>query len=667
MTRAIGRANQRRAAGANRDPRAVVRRSGLAAGAAAGTFVLTAPAAQASNVQVNSLADGPADGCVNPCTLRDALTIANASAEADQITFLSSLSGTIHLSSGVLVRTGNYALDIDGPGAGQLTVSGDGNNNGTPDSRVFRLGDDNINDTGAFSVEGLTLTKGAGAPQGGAIFGYSSSDITLNNVTVSDSVATGQGAGIFLGSGGGGLTINNSTVSGNTSSSSGGGVFAYGPVAMSRTTISGNSAQAGAGVLSGGKYAPIEVTNSVVSGNQATSGSGGGIMIVGGSKYAGGKLNIVDTTISGNTAVEGGAGAFVAELAAANRLKVLRSTISGNQGGPSSFGGGLKIAYGTEGIVALVDSTISGNSATVGGGVSLGTDNPARVVGDTGSIEFNNSTIADNTATSRGGGMYLNRYDPGGGFTSATIEFNSTIVADNAAGGSAQDLDRANGSGGGGFDSGFSLIERRGDAPVITSGPNLLGIDPKLGPLADNGGSTRTQLPAPSSTAVDKGDSSRLDLDQRGFSRLVDLGIPNAPTGNGTDIGAVELRPAELPFNGRCAGGMATIIAGGRTVNGTNGPDVILGTNGRNLIRGRGGRDTICGLAGNDRLLGGGGPDRLLGGGGRDRLIGGPGRDRLLGGPGRDRLLGGGGRDILIGGPGRDAPKGGPGRDRQRQ
>src|SRR4029453_1349142 len=141
---------------------------------------------------------------------------------------------------------------------------------------------------------------------------------------------------------------------------------------------------------------------------------------------------------------------------------------------------------------------------------------------------------------------------------------------------------------------------------------------------------------AVTSKVLDKGDSSRLDDDQRGGARVVDLGIPNAPTGNGTDIGAVELRASELPNGGKCAGKKVTIIGAGKKIKGTNGPDVILGTNGKNVIRGRGGKDRICGLGGKDRLIGGGGPDVLVGGGGADRLIGGPGKDKLKGGPRRD-------------------------------
>jgi Ca2+-binding RTX toxin-like protein len=310
--------------------------------------------------------------------------------------------------------------------------------------------------------------------------------------------------------------------------------------------------------------------------------------------------------------------------------------MSGNTGGPTSAGGGLATDFGVRGEIKVVNSTISGNTASKGGGASIG-DNDANP-GKTGSIEFDNSTIADNdaTAANKGGGIYLGKYNASPADKSPTIPLNSTIVADNRAAGAAQDLDRDDDSAGGGFDLAFSLVERRGDAPIISSGPNLIGVDPKLGPLAANGGPTRTQKPTASSKVIDKGDSSRLPTDQRGQPRPVNLGLSNALFGNGTDIGAVELRRSELPNGGKCAGKDVTIIGSGRKIKGTNGPDVILGTNGKNVIRGRGGKDVICGLGGKDRLIGGGGPDRLLGGKGKDTLIGGPGRDKLKGGPGAD-------------------------------
>jgi len=69
-------------------------------------------------------------------------------------------------------------------------------------------------------------------------------------------------------------------------------------------------------------------------------------------------------------------------------------------------------------------------------------------------------------------------------------------------------------------------------------------INPLLGPLQNNGGATLTRHLRVGSPAIDKGHSSNLTTDQRGFSRIFDdPAIPNAlgGDGDGGDIGAFEL------------------------------------------------------------------------------------------------------------------------------
>ena len=76
----------------------------------------------------------------------------------------------------------------------------------------------------------------------------------------------------------------------------------------------------------------------------------------------------------------------------------------------------------------------------------------------------------------------------------------------------------------------------------------------------------------------------------------------------------------------------------GRVINrvGTNGPELIVGTSGADGILALGGADTLRGEAGNDGLCGGTGNDSLEGGAGNDGMDGGPGRDRCIGGTGRN-------------------------------
>ena len=79
---------------------------------------------------------------------------------------------------------------------------------------------------------------------------------------------------------------------------------------------------------------------------------------------------------------------------------------------------------------------------------------------------------------------------------------------------------------------------------LVDGGGNLMGVDPKLGPLAANGGPTRTMALLAGSPAIDTGPNPVPDFpmnqfDQRGdgFARVVNGQV---------DIGAFEVQP-EVP------------------------------------------------------------------------------------------------------------------------
>ena len=73
---------------------------------------------------------------------------------------------------------------------------------------------------------------------------------------------------------------------------------------------------------------------------------------------------------------------------------------------------------------------------------------------------------------------------------------------------------------------------QRGLEGCGAAGPgDLFAADPRLGPLADNGGPTRTRALLPDSPAVDAGTDAGLKTDQRGVAR-------STPP----DIGAFEVR-----------------------------------------------------------------------------------------------------------------------------
>jgi hypothetical protein len=75
-----------------------------------------------------------------------------------------------------------------------------------------------------------------------------------------------------------------------------------------------------------------------------------------------------------------------------------------------------------------------------------------------------------------------------------------------------------------------------GDGSYSNGGNNFLSGDAKLGPLANNGGPTRTHALLADSPAIDAGNCAFAEsYDQRGRPR---------PIGASCDIGAFEFNPA---------------------------------------------------------------------------------------------------------------------------
>jgi CSLREA domain-containing protein len=588
FTRSFRRSHAKRVA-RERKRAAQARQRALLAGATLGATAVFAANAEAANYIVNSTEDDGTGTCSpspGQCTLRDAVETANGTGEADTVD-LSGVSGTITLTQGEIDITDPGGLSINGPGPGTLTVSGD------DATGIFQIGDV----AGDVSISGLTLTDGSSST-GGAI--DTAAPLTLTNVTISGNTA-GAGGGVYSEAAltisgstitgntadvGGGIAvlgkydnnvdIENSTISGNTAASvgggiailakydntnvdienstiggntaeeantaeAGGGIFAFaGSLSLTGSTISGNTSSGpGGGILSGTKYG-MTIDSSTLSNN--TASYGGGLAVFGPFDTGSPDENSVlvqDSTISGNEA-PAGAGIVIGYDNGSTPVTVRASTISGNQGGSDSSGGGVLIAGDLQSPFELVNSTISGNSATNGGGVSLGSGD--NLLGPGGSISFDNSTIAQNTAANSGGGIYLGQYDSGSGPQSGTAAINSTIVADNTAGGAPNDLFRPTTSTSGGFNDTFSLIENPGDATLLSSHALITGVDPQLGTLANNGGPTQTMLPSNTSPAIDQGRAQAgLTTDQRGEPRTVNNGKAQPPGGDGTDIGAVEL------------------------------------------------------------------------------------------------------------------------------
>lgn len=562
------------------------RRAAIGTGVIGGLAVAATPAG-AANFEVNTTNDAAADGCTmaaDGCTLRDALADAAANGEADTITFQTNLTGTIDVSTfGELsLDPAGYGVEIIGPGPSDILVSGGDGSDGYQggEDRALNIYDDSFSGQ-PVSISGLSFRGATDAGSGGAIIS-SYAALTLNDVTIYDSVSSYSGGGLAVFSIFDPATIANSTFSGNSTDAAGGGISAGGGIDLDNVTVSDNSVLAGpgAGIARGGGISSnsglFTISDSLVTGNSVDTqnpdpigagnqgAQGGGISVDQCYGYASYIPSVTNTTISDNTASFLGGGFNCPD--ANDALLIESSRITGNEalggggirvaGGvisnstiddnEAASGGGLLIT-GIEPEVELSSSTVSGNRAVTappadagdvfygnghGGGINVGANNGVGLLAE-------NSTIAGNSATSEGGGIATTGFN-----ARERDELSSVIVADNTAAGAPGDLSVE--TPGVGFVAGFSLIEApAGAAPTADpAGTNITGTDPSLGGLAANGGPTPTMLPANTSAAIDAGTANQIATDQRGLARTVDAASSNRALSDGTDIGAVEVQDA---------------------------------------------------------------------------------------------------------------------------
>ena len=554
-------------------------------------LLLVPTAADAESFNVNTTADGNDFNSADPVCdadpvapgLQCTLRAAIQQAETPPSQDMINLpAGTYTLNSPNELEV-DSDLIIDGAGAASTVIRQQLN------GRVIEVQDT----VGRLDLRDVTVSNGVIAADGGGILALEA--LTLRRVVVKGNQAFGDGddGGGIAARLGAELTIVDSVIG----DPAGGGAGNRG------ATGGGISADCSAGTT-------LTLRRSVVVGNTAThttNATGGGLD----SCVPAPETNVIEDSHFLANRADFGAGLFVS-----GDIRIEGTTVSGNV---SAEEGALLGAFGR---MELSNSTISGNSALPGGsssGVSLGT-------GAAGSSVVN-STFATNTPAP-------------GDAADLTADESVTVRGSIFASSSGPRCIEAPGPI---TSAGFNV--ESGSSCGFASAGDRSSVNPRLGPLASNGGLTPTHALEPGSPAINlvSGGCPPPATDQRGVPR---------PQGPRCDSGAHEFA--------RCAGTVVNRVGG-------PGPDVVLGTSGvdgflllggDDRASGRGGRDALCGGSGKDKLRGNGGADRLLGQAGGDRLLGGSGRDLLNGGPGRDRLLGG---------PGRDRLRSGPGRDRQRQ
>ncbi len=271
-----------------------------------------------------------------------------------------------------------------------------------------------------------------------------------------------------------GLTVRNGRCDGScpTSSTDGGGIYNTGNATLTDVTLSGNTVSGGGGGIynQDGTLTLTDITFS----NNSTSINGGGFE-GGGGIVNGGNATLTNVTFSGNSAANSGGGGILNF----DSLTVTNATFSGNSAG-NDGGGGIN-NFDT---LTVTNATFSGNSTTA----------------------------------ARGGGILS---------TSGTLTLNNVIIANSNASLAPDCFGNANTT-----TSANNLFESAAACGLSNgSDGNIIGVDPILGPLADNGGSTHTHALLAGSSAIDNGANCPA-TDQRGVLR---------PQGAGCDIGAYEL------------------------------------------------------------------------------------------------------------------------------
>lgn len=299
--------------------------------------------------------------------------------------------------------------------------------------------------------------------------------------------------------------------------------------------------------------ADLTITSSDLTGNSVNGGVGGAI-----TAGAPGTVTLQRSTISGNSTSGNMPGGGIYSLSA---LTLQKSTVSGNMtAGADAGGGGIYFTSSVGGLL-VENSTISAN--TTSGASAHG----GGIYSNGSGLTFRNATVSGNQASglmAYGGGIHSKNHTPD------PVLIN-TIVANNSAGSTGplgDDLANPTDL----ITSTFTLIETTPFGSIMESptGSSLLGVDPQLGGLAANGGSTMTHRPAATSPVVDKGIASGgPSIDQRDMTRPVDIAALSnsaAAGSDGADMGSVELTPAEAtpPTPPAGAGGSDPPIATGK-------------------------------------------------------------------------------------------------------
>ncbi len=245
----------------------------------------------------------------------------------------------------------------------------------------------------AVSMKGFTIQNGIAAPgggpagTGGGIRDQGNVDLTLTNMVVKSNRAAGDGGGISN-AGNGAIAIVNSVVARNFSGGLGGGFSDpnnQGTLTVRNSLFLNNVAIGnGGGIQQGGPSTTI--SNTQIDGN-SSGGMGGGLFANGTTLF------VRRSTIANNTSVGDGGGIQLQTTGTGpvQGSTIANATITGNSAlnNAGANGGGINAAAAFTGDLKLLNDTINGNFASVGGGFFWA---------GSGNVAVQNTILAKNTA-----------------------------------------------------------------------------------------------------------------------------------------------------------------------------------------------------------------------------------------------------------------------------
>ncbi len=414
---------------------------------------------------------------------------------------------------------------------------------------VDSLADDGTNCTLREAIDSANANSDQGGCSGAGAYGddtiqFSNSLTLPGTITLTGgqlSVISGFGSVDIVGPG-----VSQLTVSGNNSSRvfqvNSGAVAAISGAKITGGSTTGTMA-AGAGIRNLGTLSlnRVSVTQNNAAASDTMNVSNRDAFAGGAGIHSTGTLGIEFSSIANNQAIAIAASTATLDASAAavgggiwaqlGTVSVFRSTIEANSVSASAIGPGINFdsasggALYTPGVAANIKlSTISDNDAAASA-IPLN----GRAGGVTGDANTNltSDTITGNSHSSSAPGASV--------FGVSNVNLENTIVDNTSA-----VLNCANtvSAGHNLADDASCNLGGTGDQP--STEPNLLG-------LGDYGGPTRTNPPEPPSmatptTVIDKGVAASQATDQRALQRTWEFDVANPASGDGTDIGAVEIQ-----------------------------------------------------------------------------------------------------------------------------